>query len=271
MTLGKVFVVTSGKGGVGKTTATANIGTGLALKGKKVLMIDADIGLRNLDLILGLENRIVYNIVDVLEGKCRNYRQAIVKDKRVTTLFLLAADQSREKDAINAEQMKRFCATLRDDFDFVLIDCPAGIEQGFKNAIAGCDEAIIVTNPEVSAIRDADRVIGLLEAESKFNPRIVLNRYKKDMVRKNQMLSLKDVKDILGIEILGIVPEDERILKASNKGEPAVFDKNSKAGLAYKRIVSRIIDPLSYPLTVSNNGGLFRSLTRFLHKDEVNF
>ena len=185
--MGKVFVITSGKGGVGKTTATANIGTGLAQKGKKVLMIDADIGLRNLDLIMGLENRIVYNVVDVLEGKCRSYKQALIKDKRFNNLFLLAADQSKEKDVILPDQMKKLCAMLREDFDFVIIDCPAGIEQGFKNAIAGCDSAIIVTNPEVSAIRDADRIIGLLEAEEKYNPRIVLNRYKKDMVKKNQM------------------------------------------------------------------------------------
>ncbi|MDQ7821994.1 MAG: septum site-determining protein MinD [Candidatus Eremiobacteraeota bacterium] len=268
--MGKVYVVTSGKGGVGKTTATANIGTGLALMGKKVLMIDADIGLRNLDLILGLENRIVYNIVDVLEGKCRSYRQAIVKDKRSQNLFLLAADQSKEKDAINADQMKRLCATLREDFDYVMIDCPAGIEQGFKNAIAGSDEALIVTNPEVSAVRDADRIIGLLEAEEKFNPRIVLNRYKKDMVKKNQMLSVKDVQEILGIEILGIVPEDEKILKASNKGEPAVFDKSSKAGSAYRRIVSRIIDPKSYPLSPPGDGGLFTRLKRLItKKDEL--
>lgn len=267
--MGKVYVVTSGKGGVGKTTATANIGAGLAQKGKKVCVIDADIGLRNLDLIMGLENRIVYNVVDVLEGKCRNYRQALVKDKRSNNLFLLAADQTREKDAIKPDQMKRLCSTLREDFDYTLIDCPAGIEQGFKNAIAGCDEAIIVTNPEVSAIRDADRIIGLLEAEEKFNPRIVLNRYKKDMVKRNQMLSIKDVQDILGLEILGIVPEDERILKASNKGEPAIFDRNSRAGLAYKRIVSRIVDPTYPALNISEEGGIFRRLKNFLSKDEV--
>ena len=267
--MGKVFVVTSGKGGVGKTTATANIGAGLAQQGKKVLLIDADIGLRNLDLIMGLENRIVFNIVDVLGGKCRTYKQALVKDKKNEHLFLLAADQSKEKDAINPEQMKRLCATLREDFDFIVIDSPAGIEQGFKNAIAGSDEAIIVTNPEVSAVRDADRIIGLLEAEEKFNPRIVINRYKKEMVRKNQMLSVTDVKEILGLEILGIVPEDEKIIRASNKGEPAVMDKTSKAGMAYKRIVSRIIDPRSYPLTIGSNGGLINRIKNILSKDEI--
>lgn len=267
--MGKVFVVTSGKGGVGKTTATANIGAGLAKLGKRVLVIDADIGLRNLDLIMGLENRIVFNLVDVLEGKCRSYKQALVKDKRIENLFLLAADQSKEKDSINTEQMKRLCSSLREDFDFIIIDCPAGIEQGFKNAIAGSDEAIIITNPEVSAVRDADRIIGLLEAEEKFNPRIVINRYKKDMVRKNQMLSVSDVKDILGLEILGIVPEDEKILKSSNKGEPAVLDKTSKAGMAYLRIVNRIIDPKSFPISIGSNGGLLNKLKNILSKDEI--
>jgi septum site-determining protein MinD len=269
--VGKVLVVTSGKGGVGKTTATANVGTGLAQKGKKVLMIDADIGLRNLDLILGLENRIVYNIVDVLEGKCRTYKQALIKDKRFNNLFLLAADQSKEKDVIQPEQMKKLCSMLREDFDFVIIDCPAGIEQGFKNAIAGCDGALIVTNPEVSAIRDADRIIGLLEAEEKFNPRIILNRYKREMVKKNQMLSVKDVQEILGLEILGIVPEDERILKASNKGEPAVFDKNSRAGMAYKRIVSRLIDPSAPALKLADNGNIFKRIKNLLVKDDTQF
>jgi len=269
--LGKVLVITSGKGGVGKTTATANIGSALAQKGKKVLMIDADIGLRNLDLILGLENRIVYNIVDVLEGKCRSYKQALIKDKRFNNLHLLAADQSKEKDVVQPEQMKKLCGVLREDFDFVIIDCPAGIEQGFKNAIAGCDEALIVTNPEVSAIRDADRIIGLLEAEEKFNPRIILNRYKKDMVKKNQMLSIKDVQEILGLQILGIVPEDERILKASNKGEPAVFDKSSKAGMAYKRIVSRLIDPGAPALQLVDNSNIFKRIKNLLVKDETHF
>lgn len=268
--MGKVIVITSGKGGVGKTTATANLGSGLAKAGKKVVLIDADIGLRNLDLVMGLENRIVFNLVDVIEGKCRSYKQALIKDKRFDNLFLMPSAQSREKEAVNPEQMKTLCEELKENFDFVLIDCPAGIEHGFKNAVAGADEAIIVTNPEVSAIRDADRIIGLLEADTeRRNCHLVLNRIKEDKIKRGDMLSIQDVKDILSIDILGVVPEDEKILTASNKGEPAVLDKSSKAGEAYRYIVDKILDPtLPVYMPGTNGGWLGKILAIFKGKKE---
>jgi septum site-determining protein MinD len=241
--VGKVIVVTSGKGGVGKTTATANIGAGLASQGHSVVLIDTDIGLRNLDLVLGLENRIVFDLVDVVEGKCRSFRQAMIKDKRFDNLSILASAQSREKDAVKPAQMKKLCKELKDAYDFIILDCPAGIEMGFKNAIAGADEAIVVTNPEVSAVRDADRIVGLLEAAEVEPIRLVLNRTKPGLIQRGQMLSVKDVQDILNIELLGQVPEDERIVHSSNKGEPAILDPRSKAGMAYRNVVARILDP----------------------------
>ncbi len=244
--MGTVYVVTSGKGGVGKSTAVANIGAGLALEGKKVVLIDADIGLRNLDLIMGLENRIVFDLVDVVEKKCRSYRQALIRDKRFKSLFLLPASQSRDKDAVTPEQMRELCDELRENFDYVLIDCPAGIEHGFQNAIAGADEAIVVTNPEVSAVRDADRVIGLLEAHEKGEPSLLINRMREEMVRRDQMLAVEDIVEILNVEIIGIVPEDDRILYSTNQGMPVVMDEKSKAGKAYRAIVKRILDPTAY-------------------------
>jgi len=238
--LGTVYVITSGKGGVGKTTTVANLGTGLAALGKKVVMVDTDIGLRNLDVVLGLENRIVYDIVDVVEGTCR-LKQAMIKDKRFDdSLFLLPAAQTRDKNAISQEQMQEICGTLKEDFDFVLIDCPAGIEQGFKNAVAGAEEAIIVTNPEVSAVRDADRIIGLLEAAELHSPKLVVNRLRPHMVKKGDMMDINDMLDILAIELLGVVPEDEAIVVSTNRGEPAVLDRASKAGQAYRNIVRRM-------------------------------
>jgi len=241
--VGRVFVITSGKGGVGKTTCTANLGAGFASMGKKVVLIDADIGLRNLDLVLGLENRIVFDLVDVVEGKCRSFRQALIKDKRFDNLYLIPASQSRDKEAVSPEQMKELCETLKQEFDYVLIDCPAGIEHGFKNAIAGAEQAILVTTPEVSAVRDADRIIGLLEAEEKGAPRLILNRVKKDMVKRGQMMSIADVQEILNVKLLGIVPEDEAIVISSNKGEPVVLNTSSKAGKAYREILQRIDNP----------------------------
>lgn len=241
--MGKVIVITSGKGGVGKTTCTANLGAGLALAGKSVILVDADIGLRNLDLVMGLENRIVFDLVDVVEGKCRSFRQALIKDKRFDNLFLMPSAQSKDKDAVKPEQMKALCDEMKETFDFILVDCPAGIEMGFKNAIAGADEAIVVTNPEVSAVRDADRIVGLLEASEKARIQLILNRVKSDMVKRGQMLSVQDVQDILNLDLLGMVPEDERIIHASNRGEPAVLDRASKAGEAYRQVVNRLIDP----------------------------
>ncbi|MCL4512651.1 MAG: septum site-determining protein MinD [Candidatus Eremiobacteraeota bacterium] len=259
--MGKVFVITSGKGGVGKTTATANLGAGLAASGERVVLIDTDIGLRNLDLVLGLENRIVFDLVDVVHGKCRSPRQAMIKDKRFENLYLIPASQSKDKEDVTPQQMKDLCENLKQEFDYILIDCPAGIEHGFKNAIAGADEAVIVTTPEVSAVRDADRIIGLLESEEKYSPRLILNRVRKDMMKKGQMMSMEDVQEILNIKLLGMVPEDEAIVVSSNKGEPAVLNSSSKAGEAYRQIVERMKDPdLVYTVSSDNSENLFGRL-----------
>lgn len=235
----RVIVITSGKGGVGKTTTTANIGAGLAEAGHKVLLIDTDIGLRNLDVVMGLENRIVYDLVDLVEGRCR-VSQALIRDKRCSNLSLIPAAQIRDKNDVTPEQMKILISTLKPDFDFILVDCPAGIEQGFKNAIVAADEAIVVTTPEISATRDADRIIGLLEAADIKNPRLIVNRIKMDMVREGNMLSVEDMLDILAIELLGVVPDDEAIVISTNKGEPLVYKGDTLAAKAYKNIVGRI-------------------------------
>ncbi|MDR5657892.1 septum site-determining protein MinD [Serpentinicella sp. ANB-PHB4] len=237
--MGEVIVITSGKGGVGKTTTAANIGTGLTKLGHKVAIVDADIGLRNLDVVMGLENRIVYDIVDVVDGVCR-LKQALIKDKRYDGLYLLPAAQTRDKNAINPEQMQKLTNELKETFDFVLIDCPAGIEQGFKNAIAGADRAIVVTTPEISAVRDADRIIGLLEAAELSDPKLIINRIRVDMVKKGEMMNIEDMIDILAIDLIGIVPDDETIVISTNKGEPVVTVQNSLAGQAYRNITRRI-------------------------------
>ena len=239
--MGEVIVITSGKGGVGKTTTSANLGCGLAIAGKKVALVDADIGLRNLDVVMGLENRIVYDLVDVVEGKCR-LKQALIKDKRYAGLYLLPATQTRDKDAVSPEQMQKLCENLKEEeFDYIIIDCPAGIEQGFKNAIAGADRALVVTTPEVSAVRDADRIIGLLEANELTSPSLILNRVRPDMVDRGDMMSIDDVTEILAIDIIGVVPDDESIVVQTNKGEPAVTVESSKAGQAYRNITQRIL------------------------------
>jgi septum site-determining protein MinD len=239
--MSEVIVITSGKGGVGKTTTSANLGCGLAVLGKRVALVDADIGLRNLDVVMGLENRIVYDLVDVVEGNCR-LKQALIKDKRYDGLFLLPAAQTRDKDAVSPEQMQKLCENLKEEgFDYIIIDCPAGIEQGFKNAIAGADRAIVVTTPEVSAVRDADRIIGLLEANGLNNPMLILNRLRIDLVQRGEMMNIEDVTEILAIDILGVVPDDETIVIATNKGEPAVSNLESRAGQAYRNIVQRIL------------------------------
>lgn len=236
--MGEVIVITSGKGGVGKTTTTANLGAGLASMGKKVVLIDTDIGLRNLDVVLGLENRIVYNLVDVVEGNCR-IRQALIKDKRYEGLYLLPSAQTRDKTSVNPEQMKKLADELRDEFDYVIMDCPAGIEQGFQNAIAGADSAIVVTTPEMSAVRDADRIIGLLEANEMAHTHLIVNRLRMDMVKRGDMMSADDVVEILAIDLIGVVPDDEEIVVATNKGEPLVGN-GSMAGQAYENICKRI-------------------------------
>lgn len=238
--MGEVIVVTSGKGGVGKTTTTANLGSALALRGKKVVLIDTDIGLRNLDVVMGLENRIVYDIVDVVEEKCK-LKQALIKDKRFKDLFLLPAAQTRDKSAVNEEQMKELTEKLKEEFDYIIIDCPAGIEQGFKNAIAGANRAIVVTTAEISAIRDADRIVGLLEASEIKNPELVVNRLRPAMVRKGEMMDVEDIVDLLSIDLIGVVPDDEYIITQTNKGEPVVSNHKAPSGKAYIEIARRIL------------------------------
>jgi septum site-determining protein MinD len=241
--MSEVIVVTSGKGGVGKTTTTANIGTGLAKLGKKVVMIDTDTGLRNLDVVLGLENRIVYNLVDVVEGNCR-IKQALITDKRCPKLYLLPTAQTRDKSAVTPEQMIKLLDELKNDpeeFDYIILDCPAGIEQGFQNAIAGADRALVITTPEVSAIRDADRIVGLLDAHGlKDHEDLIVNRIRMDMVNRGEMMSINDVNDILQLNVIGAVPDDENIVVATNKGQPLVGD-DTMAGQAYMNICHRII------------------------------
>ncbi|HBT20408.1 MAG TPA: septum site-determining protein MinD [Peptococcaceae bacterium] len=237
--MGEVIVITSGKGGVGKTTTVANIGTSLAKEGYSVVLVDTDIGLRNLDVVLGLENRIVYDIVDVTNGHCR-LKQALIRDKRFESLYLLPAAQTKDKTAVTTEQMKELCQNLKEEFDYVIIDCPAGIEQGFKNAIAGAERAIVVTTPEVAAVRDADRVIGLLEAAGLKEPDLIINRIRPDMVKQGNMMDIDDIIDILTVNLIGVVPEDEMIVISTNKGEPAVLDPRSNAGEAYRNIAKRI-------------------------------
>jgi septum site-determining protein MinD len=236
----RVLVITSGKGGVGKTTTTANLGTALAMLDKKVVMVDTDIGLRNLDVVMGLENRIVFDIVDIVNGNCK-IKQALIRDKRLEGLCLLPAAQTKEKTAVTPHQMKNLTNELRKDFEFILVDCPAGIEQGFRNAIAGADAAIVVATPEVSSVRDADRIIGLLEAAGLNDSRLIINRLRPKMVKRGDMMDIGDIIDILSIELLGVVPEDECIVISTNRGEPAVLGNISKAGEAYRRIARRII------------------------------
>ena len=263
--MSEVIVVTSGKGGVGKTTTSANVGTGLAKLDKKVVLIDTDIGLRNLDVVMGLENRIVYNLVDVVEGNCRP-KQAMIKDKRYPNLYLLPSAQTRDKTSVTPEQMKKLVEELKEEFDYIILDCPAGIEQGFKNAIAGADRALVVTTPEVSAIRDADRIIGLLEANEMKRTDIIVNRIRMDMVKKGDMMSIDDVLEILAIDLIGAVPDDENIVIATNQGEPLVGN-NTLPGQAYMNICRRIIGEEVPMLDLSSGNGLFSKIGKLFKKN----
>ena len=258
--MGKVYVITSGKGGVGKTTTVANIGTGLASLGHKVVLLDTDIGLRNLDVV------IVYDIVDAATGQCK-LKQAMIKDKRFENMYLIPAAQTKDKNAVNESQMKAICEELKEEFDFILIDCPAGIEQGFKNAIAGADAAIVVTNPEVSAVRDADRIIGLLEANGLTEPKLIINRMRANMVKQGDMMGVDDMLEILAVKLLGVVPEDDNIVISTNRGEPAVLDQKSRAGQAYRNIVDRILgkDVPIMQMEVEEDG-FFAKLLRLFKK-----
>ena len=262
--MSEVIVITSGKGGVGKTTTTANIGTGLALLGFHTVLIDTDIGLRNLDVVMGLENRIIYNLVDVVEGNCR-MKQALIKDKRYPNLYLLPSAQTRDKTAVNPGQMRKLTEDLQEDFDYILLDCPAGIEQGFQNAIAGADRALVVTTPEVSAIRDADRIIGLLEAADMRNVDLIVNRIRMDMVRRGDMMSIDDVADILAVNIIGAVPDDEDIVVSTNQGEPLV-DTDSLSGQAFLNICKRITGEAVPLLDLNPQRGLLLRLSDFLKR-----
>ena len=259
--MGEVIVITSGKGGVGKTTTTANIGIGLSSAGKKVLVIDTDLGLRNLDVVLGLENRIVYNLVDVIESKCR-LKQAVIKDTRFENLYLLPSAQTRDKTSVSPEQMKKLIDELKDDYDFILLDCPAGI----KNAIAGAQRSIVVTTPEVSSIRDADRIIGLLEASGIRKNELLINRLRVDMVRRGDMMSVEDVTEILAIDLLGVIPDDESVVVATNQGEPVVGE-DSLAGKCYQNICRRLLGE-EVPISDFNHKpGLRSKLSSLFHKN----
>ena len=254
----KVITVASGKGGVGKTTAVANIAVALATRGQRVTCIDGDIGLRNLDVVLGLENRIVYDLVDVIEGRCR-LRQAMIRDKRLSELYLIPAAQTRDKTAVSPSDMVRLCDELRTETDWIIIDSPAGIERGFKNAVAPADRVLVMTNPEISAVRDADRVIGLLEAEGKGPAALIINRLNLAMVKRGEMLSVEDVVDLLAIELIGIVPEDENVIVSTNKGQPLALDGKSRAGQAFQNISRRLLGE-QVPFLDFNTPNIFQRL-----------
>lgn len=262
--MGEVIVVTSGKGGVGKTTTTANIGAGLSQLDKKVVIIDTDLGLRNLDVVMGLENLIVYNLVDVIEGNCR-LKQALIRDKRYENLYLLPSAQTKDKTAISPGQMKKLTAELRDDYDFILLDCPAGIEQGFQNAIAGADHALIVTTPEVSAIRDADRIIGLLEANKIKKMDLIINRIRMDMVRRGDMMSIDDVTEILSVPLIGAIPDDEQVVIGTNQGEP-VIGMDSLSSQAYANICKRLLGIEVPFLNLTAEQGFFSKISQLFKK-----
>lgn len=254
-----VFVVTSGKGGVGKTTTTANLGVALARLGQQVALVDADIGLRNLDLVLGLEKRIVYDVVDLAEGRCQP-RQALIKDKRLPGLYLMPAAQTKDKESVTEEQMSRVTKTLGAEFDAVLIDCPAGIEHGFRNAIAGADEALVVTMPEVAAIRDADRILGMLNGR---RARLIVNRVRPEMVKSGDMLSVDDVRDILGREVLGVVPDDEEIIDTTNRGQPVALDPAKRLTAIYTAMARRLLGD-DVPAIELTTDGLWDRLRRIM-------
>ena len=261
--MGRAIVITSGKGGVGKTTTTANIGTGLAMLGYKVVVVDTDIGLRNLDVVMGLENRIVYDIVDVVEKNCR-LKQGLIRDKRFDGLYLLPAAQTRDKTAVKPEQMLELVKELKEEFDYTIIDSPAGIEQGFQNSIAGADEAYIVTTPEISAVRDADRVIGLLETKGISDPKVIVNRIRLDMVKRGNMMNVEDIIDILAVDLLGVVPDDEAIVISTNKGEPVVSEENPISSKAFRNICKRITGEEVELLDLDNGEGKLTKLIKLL-------
>ena len=262
----QVATITSGKGGVGKTTTTANLAVALAMNGQKVVCIDGDIGLRNLDVVLGLENRIVYDLVDVIEGRCR-LRQAMIRDKRLPELYLIPAAQTRDKSAVSPSDMVRLCDELRPEFDWILIDSPAGIERGFRNAVAPADLVIVVTNPEVSAVRDDDRIIGLIEAEEKGPARLILNRLNPALVKRGDMLTADDVLELLAVDLLGIVPEDENVVVGSNRGQPVAMDGKSRAGEAFQNIARRLNGEDVPLMNLEQKEDIFSKLARMMRRE----
>lgn len=264
--MGEAIVVTSGKGGVGKTTTTANIGTALAAMGRKVVVVDGDTGLRNLDVLMGLENRIVFTLIDVIEERCR-LKQALIKDKRFGNLYLLPTAQTRDKNDVSTQQMLTIVNQLKSDFDYVILDCPAGIEQGFENAIVGADRAIIVVNPEVTSVRDADRVIGKLDAKGMEQHDLIVNRINFEMVRRGDMLGINDILDSLAIKLIGVVPDDRNITISTNKGEPIVLEENAISGQAFKNIARRITgEDVPFINFESNNAGFFASIKKIFKR-----
>ncbi len=263
--MGEAIVITSGKGGVGKTTTTANIGTALALMDKKVCLIDTDIGLRNLDVVMGLENRIIYDIVDVIEERCR-LNQALIKDKRFEDLSLLPAAQTSDKSAVTSEGMQKIIKELKQDYDYIIIDCPAGIEQGFQNAVAGADKAIVVTTPEKASVRDGDRIIGLLEKEDIAPPSLLINRIRNHMMQNGDMLEVDDIVQILSIDLIGIVIDDDEVIKASNHGKPVAFEPNSKASIAYRNVARRILGETVPLQSLQEQKSIFQRVKSFFGK-----
>ena len=262
--MSEIIVITSGKGGVGKTTVTANLGLGLAKLNKKVVVVDTDIGLRNVDVVLGLENRIIYNLIDVIEGTCR-MKQGLIRDKRCENLFLLPSAQTKDKTAVTPEQMIKLTRDLSEEFDYILLDCPAGIEQGFKNAIAGANRAIVVTTPEVSAIRDADRIIGLLQANEMPEIHLLINRLRMDMIRRGEMMSVEDVTEILAVDLIGAVPDDEAVVIATNQGEP-LCGQDSLSGQAFSNICRRITGEEIPLLDFQVKKGMWKRLSGMFRK-----
>ncbi|WP_332689496.1 septum site-determining protein MinD [Halalkalibacter lacteus] len=260
--MGEAIVITSGKGGVGKTTTSANIGTALALSGKKICLVDTDIGLRNLDVVMGLENRIIYDLVDVIEGRCK-LNTALIKDKRFDCMYLLPAAQTKDKTSVEPEQMKEIIDELKQEYDYVIIDCPAGIEQGFKNAIAGADRAIVVTTPEISAVRDADRIIGLLEQQDIESPKLIVNRIRSHMMKNGDMLDVDEIAERLAIDLIGIVVDDENVIKHSNKGEPIALHTTSKASIAYRNIARRILGETVPLMSLDEQRGMLAKIKQF--------
>lgn len=260
--MGQVIVITSGKGGVGKTTTSANIGTALASLGNKVVVVDGDTGLRNLDVLMGLENRVIYTLVDAIEGKCR-LNQAMIKDKRLKDLYLLPTAQTRDKNDIKSEDMLALVEKLREEFDYILIDCPAGIEQGFENAVIGADWAIVVVNPEITSVRDADRVIGKLDAKGISRHELIVNRINPAMSKKGEMLGVNDIIDCLAIKLIGVVPDDKSVTVSTNKGEPVVLESSSTAGKAFSNIAKRICGEEVPFIDMDNiNEGFFDKIKR---------